>query len=329
MSDRRERAAGLGSVPPGMSGSLEASVTLEEVFAVVVAKRVPLAPELAGYLSLEIAEEAEAASGEIDPRVVFIGDEGTVALVRPKRDPSRFEAGEAEASVRAILARLLDASGSQTPALGAAARRTKGIGMAGLVEELEAALIPVNRAAGRRALARLAREVKRVTLGVGRNASRPSAPSYNSVRDAEPPSRAGSQPENGVVRPLREATPAPPVARETAAQPPSVQRDLEPPPPAAMREPGLAPPQTREPTPAPPSVSAPPSLRESELPTTEITREQLDSAQPPVRDAVDQLLDQFGVSERGEQIAARELKKLVGLEPTPPPPIHEDVVFTP
>ncbi|MEA2750360.1 MAG: hypothetical protein QOI41_4503, partial [Myxococcales bacterium] len=107
----------------------------------------------------------------VDPRTVYISEEGTVALVRPK---SAAPAGDAETSVRAILAKLLEASGSATPALTASARRKAGAGLPALVSELEAALIPVNRAAGRRALARLAREVKRVTLGVGRNASMPS-----------------------------------------------------------------------------------------------------------------------------------------------------------
>jgi len=41
------------------AGALDASVTLDEVFTVVVQKRVPLAPELAGYLVLEIAEHAD------------------------------------------------------------------------------------------------------------------------------------------------------------------------------------------------------------------------------------------------------------------------------
>ena len=36
--------------------ALESSVTLEDVFAVVEGKRVPLAPELAGYLTLEVAD---------------------------------------------------------------------------------------------------------------------------------------------------------------------------------------------------------------------------------------------------------------------------------
>jgi hypothetical protein len=159
--------------------TLEASVTLEDVFTVVEAKRVPLAPELAGYLTLEVADGSQATGGPVDPRTVYISEEGTVALVRPK---SAAPAGDAETSVRGILAKLLEASGSATPALTASARRKAGAGLPALVSELEAALIPVNRAAGRRALARLAREVKRVTLGVGRNASvpppvlRPAAP---------------------------------------------------------------------------------------------------------------------------------------------------------
>jgi len=148
--------------------SLEASVTLEDVFTVVEAKRVPLAPELAGYLALEIADGTDAGSGNVDTKTVFISEEGTVALVRPRKDSIT---GEAEASIRALLNKLLDASGSGTPALTTAAKRKPGNGLPALVEELEAALIPVNRAAGRRALARLVREVKRVLLGVGRNAS--------------------------------------------------------------------------------------------------------------------------------------------------------------
>ena len=65
--------------------SLEASITLDDAFAVVTAKRVPLAAELAGYLALEIADGTDAGSGEVDPKTVFISEEGTVALVRPKK----------------------------------------------------------------------------------------------------------------------------------------------------------------------------------------------------------------------------------------------------
>jgi hypothetical protein len=166
--------------------ALETSVTLEDIFAVVEAKRVPLAPELAGYLTLEVADGTDAGGGSVEPRTVYISEEGTVALVRPKKDAPT---GDAEASVRAILLKLLEASGSSTPALGAAAKRKPGTGLPALVEELEAALIPVNRAAGRRALARLAREVKRVMLGVGRNASAPP------VGLSKPPPRKEDEPK--------------------------------------------------------------------------------------------------------------------------------------
>jgi len=185
-----------------MSGPLESSITLDEVFAVVSAKRVPLAPELAGYLVLELAEGAGVAPGEVDPRQVYIGDEGTVALVRPKRADAAE--GATEESIRAILQRLLEATGSQTPALDAAAKRTPGAGIPSLSQELESALVPVNRAAGRRALARLAREVKRVTLGVGRNASLPPSERWGRGSSPSFSSLSGSVGNGGAERPVAE-----------------------------------------------------------------------------------------------------------------------------
>jgi hypothetical protein len=293
-----------------VSSALESSITLDDVFVVVGARRVPLAAELAGYLALEIAEGATQANGDVDPRTVYIGEEGSVALVmRPRREQA---SGDAEASIRALLARLLDASGSQTPALASAARRRPSVGMHLLVEELEAALIPVNRAAGRRALARLAREVKRVTLGVGRNAS---------LAPGEPPPRRGSSPSHTAGRDV----------------PRSPQDDARPPPRSAGDELPVAARAIAEPTPPPPPaaepsvVVAPPSAPDaSELPTMEVRKSRF-AAAPPVEptpaprgaDEVDHLLASFGVSARGDHSQRNELKALVGLEPTPPPPGSE------
>ncbi|HEY2510980.1 MAG TPA: hypothetical protein VGI39_08995 [Polyangiaceae bacterium] len=275
--------------------ALESSITLEDVFVVVGAKRVPLAPELAGYLTLEIAEGAAQAAGEVDPRNVYIGEEGSVALVRPRREaPS----GDTEGSIRTILARLLEVSGAHTQALASAARRKPSTGIDGLVEELEAALIPVNRAAGRRALARLAREVKRVTLGVGRNAPlAPGEPPREHARRASSPAHASMREEPRAS--VREPEPPPPPPQMT------------PPPPAAQAARGIPDP--------------------SELPTRELRRSAFSAPAggktppPPTtssggEDEVDHLLASFGVSSRGEQAARNELKALVGLEPTPPPP---------
>ncbi len=264
-------------------GALESSVTLEEVFTVVRAKRVPLAPELAGYLVLEIAEHADPTGGDVDPKSVFVGEEGTVALVRPRRDaPS----GEAEASVRATLGRLLEASGSQTPALAAAARRKSGPGLPALAEEIEAALIPVNRAAGRRALARLAREVKRVTLGVGRNAMPSNA-------GEAPPSTRRSSPSHGAVQ------------AAMPSRPPSPSFSPEEDPTTAR---GQIPDELlRKATPG----------EWSEMPTIEF--ETMPRTASPSQADVDTLIADFGVSGGGERQHARDLKAVAGLEPTPPP----------
>lgn len=264
-------------------GALDASVTLDEVLTVLAAKRVPLAPELAGYLVLEIAEHADPSGGDVDPRSVFVGEEGTVALVKPRREGA---SGDAEASVRAMLGRLLDASGSQTPALAAASKRQSGAGLPALSDELETALIPVNRAAGRRALARLAREVRRVRLGVGRNA-------LPSASDLAPPRR-----------PLPSSYPLPGSEPSPSVRPasPSFSREEDPT-------------TTRRSIPNEVMSKAAPTDW-AELPTTQF--------EPPARGPsssqadVDDLIERFGVS--GDQQHARALKAMAGLDATPPPP---------
>ncbi len=210
-----------------MASPLESAITLEDVFAMVVGKRVPLAPELAGYLCLEVAEKADSAGsggGAVDPRSVYIADEGTVALVRPRTERAAT-GGDAEESIRSILAQLLEASGSSTPALTAVSRRTRAGSLRALMEDIEAALIPVNRAAGRRALARLAREVKRVTHGVGRNASASRALSGEwSARGSRPDDVSGARrdrvdaPESRGASRLPRVTPPPVLQQAPSAR---------------------------------------------------------------------------------------------------------------
>lgn len=260
--------------------ALESSITLEDVFAVVEGKRVPLAPELAGYLTLEIADGVEATGGAVDPRAVYISEEGTVALVRPKKDAAD---ADAEASVRAILGQLLDVSGSSTPALGAAAKRKSGAGLLAFVAELEAALIPVNRAAGRRALARLAREVKRVALGVGRNASIP------------PPSKVTPPPP--VVAEVAKAGPAPPPILSEVIEAPTLVRgsNISPPQPPPLITELVPEAGAGHPAPRPGSALFP-------------------------GDEVDALLSTFEVSSGSESQMRADLKAIVGLDPSPGPP---------
>jgi hypothetical protein len=315
--------------------AFDTSVTLEDVFTVVGAKRVPLAPELAGYLTLEIADGTDAGGGDVAPRTVYISEEGTVALVRPKSNPA---VGDAETSVRKILARLLDASGSQTPALSAAAKRSPGAGLRPLAEELEAALIPVNRAAGRRALARLAREVKRVMLGVGRNASvvppsggRPGMPrrEVQPRTETAPASRRGFEDEAKTVKRHNQLEE---LARSTVSRPTEASPfGLTPPPVPAGLMPPVAPVRAQSaPLPPPPRGVAsgppappPPPRREGAVPAKSgaIAEVRPEGSGPRLfgGDEVDSLLASFDVSSGGEKEMRNELKAIVGLEPTPGP----------
>jgi hypothetical protein len=291
-----------------MASPLESAITLEDVFAMVVGKRVPLAPELAGYLSLEIAEKADAAGsggGDIDPRSVYIADEGTVALVRPQ---GAADEGDAEQSIRAILGQLLEASGSSTPALATVSRHERSGSLRSLMESIEAALIPVNRAAGRRALARLAREVKRVTHGVGRNAPSGRSPSGESTARA---SRSSADD----IPAVRHERPEPQEPR-SAGRPPSAApaAPTPPPPPPPPQAPplrgetliGFAVPGVAAP---PPAVSPTPQARSAAPPT-------LDSSS-----GVENLLEQFSRSTtQSAQAVSRDLKGLVDIGETAVPP---------
>lgn len=309
--------------------SLETSVTLEDVFSVVEGKRVPLAPELAGYLTLEVADGSQAAGGEVDPRTVYISEEGTVALVRPKKDAA---AGDAEASVRAILGKLLEASGSATPALSASARRMAGAGLPSLVSELEAALIPVNRAAGRRALARLAREVKRVTLGVGRNASVAATTSRTATRaaprEASPEDVMSGPGPRGTMASFsdealttRRANQLPDTALASGADmfvaPQALAGEA---PKALTPQLGLTPPSnpvaTRAAGATLPVPGAPPASHGAAV----VSPAASDVDKLFGGDEVDSLLSTFEVSSVGEQQVRTDLKAIAGLDPTPPPP---------
>ena len=274
-----------------MSGALDSSVTLDELLNVVISKRVPLAPELAGYLVLEIAEHADPNGGDVDSQSVYVGEEGTVALVKPKRERPR---GDAETSVRAILAKLIEASGSQTPALTAASKRPTGPGLRSLADELEAALIPVNRAAGRRALARLAREVRRVTLGVGRHTLQ-SSPFLRSASDGSAASQR-----------------APHSAAHAPGEPPSARPAGRP----ALDEDATT---TRSRVPSDVMKHATPA-HWSEIPTSQFPSD--GRGRQASETDVDTLIEKFGVSEETAQ-HARALKAMAGLEPTPIAPSRD------
>jgi len=133
------------------------SVSLAEVTLAARARQAPLAAESAGHLVLAVADQVALAARVVRPEDVQLTEDGSVRLCAG--EPTD-EAG-AERQLRALLGELLQAASSLTPALVRSASRPPTASLASLVGELEAALIPVNRAAARRALARVSRETTR------------------------------------------------------------------------------------------------------------------------------------------------------------------------
>jgi hypothetical protein len=194
------------------------TVSLVEIFAAARAHAAPLAAESAGYLLLAVADHVVAAPRAVAPEAVELSSDGAVRL-RPHRGPS--QEGGAEAAVRGLLARALEVAGSTGPALRRAADRREETGLTALVRELEVALIPVNRAAAKRALSRLHRETERARdagkLDALLRAEEERAdlvPSLAAVV-ASPPAAA----EHSPAPPPPEHVPSPPRVEPTAQQP--------------------------------------------------------------------------------------------------------------
>lgn len=132
------------------------SVSLSEVKRAARAHRAPLAGESAGYLVLALADQVLTAPRIVTASDVRLGEDGGLRIVRGEASSD----GAAEQALRQTLDELLLVASSGSAALMRAGRRAP-TGLAALVKELEAALIPVNRAAAKRALSRLHRETAR------------------------------------------------------------------------------------------------------------------------------------------------------------------------
>ncbi|XYH94411.1 hypothetical protein ACMHYB_42260 [Sorangium sp. So ce1128] len=139
---------------------MSACVTLDEVLAAAHARCASLVPETSGYLALAVGDATSRLPLRLDDRAVLLTTEGTVT-VRSRGEP--VAPAEAARLLRDLLARLLAASAGSMPNLAATARPRPAAEQDpdAVARELEAALIPVNRNAARRALARLARETLR------------------------------------------------------------------------------------------------------------------------------------------------------------------------
>ncbi|MCH2110794.1 MAG: hypothetical protein MK135_15855 [Polyangiaceae bacterium] len=131
-------------------------VDFEQLVRVVAAGRMGLVGESAGYLMLAAADQALQRGELAELQALSVNEDGTVAL-----SGTPAEEVFVEASLRASLARLLSFVRIPQQNLVRVAERRERRGVENLVAEIEAALVPVNRRAARRALGRLAREVSR------------------------------------------------------------------------------------------------------------------------------------------------------------------------
>ena len=204
------------------------SVTLSEVKRAAKAHRAPLAGESAGYLVLAIADQVLRAPRLVDASDIQLTEDGALRVLSGHASSDV----EAELSLRRALDQLLLVASSGSAALTRASRRTAPVGLAALVRELEAALIPVNRGAARRALARVHRETSRALASGTLPAEEPESAvmpvqAASANADAKPPPLIVATPTpppliveshlNSVLTALRNELPAPPEFQESDA----------------------------------------------------------------------------------------------------------------
>ncbi|MCC6900523.1 MAG: hypothetical protein IT377_16205 [Polyangiaceae bacterium] len=192
------------------------SVRLNEIMSAARARSASLAAEVAGYLVLAAADQVAGAPRALGFDDVALSEEGQVRVAGGRS----AEDAAAEHGLREMLGVMLLEASSVTPGLLRAAHKASGAGVDGLIREIEVALVPVNRAAARRALARLHRDVARARES-GRMAPW-SAPVALATAPPAPPAPARVAPP-----PLPEAVHvAPPAPRAQTPEPSPAEIDL-------------------------------------------------------------------------------------------------------
>ncbi|MCU0693379.1 MAG: hypothetical protein MUF54_18470 [Polyangiaceae bacterium] len=212
--------------------------TLEQVLVAAKNRHAPVTVEAAGYIALALADAVATSPAIVKEGNVRLHEDGAVALAGALRATNELAA---ERCVRVLLGQMLHVAVGTSPALAACARRTEGAGTAALVRELEAALVPVNRSAAKRSIARMMREASRAAAGsmpdrrqpFGIPAATPRTTAPSAPRAApvpapvasEPspasPASAGNAPAVPAPAPVdearRAAEPAPTPARDASA----------------------------------------------------------------------------------------------------------------
>ena len=126
-------------------------------------KRLPF--EIGAFVALEACENLLQLPTAVTSKDVSIRDDGSICIAAAKE----IESVDAASALREVLARLLVASGSEVPPrLMSVVEKEESWDLERLRNELEASLVPLNRAAARRVLSRFIRDLRRTS-----NSTRP------------------------------------------------------------------------------------------------------------------------------------------------------------
>lgn len=152
--------------------------TIEQLIGTMKERRVRIPSEIGAFIALEVCEALSDGPARVRAPDVRIADDGTISVFAP---PGSATSEESARSVVGLLGGLLVAAGTGVPRVlvglleeGPASGRWD---LSSLRDDLEASLVPLNRAAARRVLARMLREARK---------PRSSAP-VRSPSEAPPP----------------------------------------------------------------------------------------------------------------------------------------------
>ncbi|MBK9258275.1 MAG: hypothetical protein IPM54_00380 [Polyangiaceae bacterium] len=136
-------------------------VTLPQILVAASTRHASMVPESAGYLVLALCDAIGCLPLAVPDASIELAADGSVTVTEQGKVCPGPEAARA---MRDLFARLLAVTTGPTPRLAAVAR-TRDVsaekGIDTFAAEVEAALVPLNRAAGKRSLGRLARETLR------------------------------------------------------------------------------------------------------------------------------------------------------------------------
>ncbi len=201
----------------------ELGPTVEELVRLMKARGRRLPSEIGAFIALECAEQLADGPALVTMSAIRISEEGLVSVFA---QPGSASAEGCAESIVAMLAGLLVASGTAVPrALIQVIESEEPRGenaLGGLRDHLEAALVPLNRQASRRVLARVVREARRPA------SERPPALEGEGIDDALDSLLGGAE------EPAVPAAPTPALPPAAASRPTSLEDE----PPSAAKHPG-------------------------------------------------------------------------------------------